>query len=167
MYGFAELFALSRENQNQSGYVLTITSAQENKFVYAFLLENDVESVWLGAHDSDTEGVWKWNREGNGPEANKQFYQKPKILTSEQEVTKQEIISNDQSFSNWRKDEPNDADADEDCAVISGANGGWNDVRCGFVDSCLIVEYGSSELSPSVPIQETNGSLGQKPHEEL
>jgi len=170
MYGFAERFALSRIHQNLSGYLLTITSEEENNFVRdEFLKQNQVDSVWLGARDSETEGEWKWNPEGESPEADKVFYRKEKHGTSEDGETTQQDLNgpNNQLFSNWRSGEPNDADADEDCAVISGDDGGWNDVRCGFVEADLIVEFGSTELKPTNQNSKDKDSLNKKAHEEL
>jgi len=177
MYGFAELFALSQVHQNQSGYLLTITSKQENDFIRDTLLKpNHVDSLWLGAHDADTEGEWKWNQEAESPEANKIFYQKKREGISEDGATNpQEMNPKIEAFSNWREGEPNDADSDEDCAVITGNDGGWNDVRCGFVDAHLIVEYGSAELEPtehesrykSSFDHKAESSFEHKAHEEL
>jgi len=149
LYAIAERFATTKINQNETGYILTITSEQENEFVRKFLEPTVVESVWLGAHDLDTEGEWKWNQELGSPEANKIFFRKPKLATSEHETTEIQLSSNDEMFSNWSPNEPNDADADEDCAIFSVKEGSWNDVRCGFVDADLVVEFGSTELKTS------------------
>lgn len=49
------------------GYLVTITSAQENDFVDS--LANG--SIWLAGSDLNTEGDWRWN---SGPDAGTQFW---------------------------------------------------------------------------------------------
>jgi len=127
-------------HEGQKGYVLTITSKEEENFIQDLLKANQVEGVWLGAHDSQEEGEWRWNNveSAGGPEAAQVFYQKPDRIS---EATSQEK----KLYSNWRQGEPNDSDADEDCAVLTVE--GWNDVRCALVYNALVVEFGS-ELLP-------------------
>jgi len=156
LYSVAEKFALSRVHEDLKGYLLTITSKEEENFIRDLLKENHVESVWLGAHDSENEadGEWKWNNiDGGAPEAGKAFYKKSDHV----------IEGSDQQnkpYSNWREGEPNDADADEDCAVLR--IDGWNDVRCGHVYTALVVEFGSASSD------DMNGTtLPKESHEEL
>ena len=51
------------------GHLATVTSAQENAFVFG--LTNGAWA-WLGGKDDAAEGVWKWTE---GPEAGEQFWQ--------------------------------------------------------------------------------------------
>ena len=41
------------------GYLVTISSAEENQFVYE-LLPGDRHGAWLGGSDVETEGTWTW-----------------------------------------------------------------------------------------------------------
>jgi hypothetical protein len=159
LYPVAENFALSRSHEGLKGYLLTITSKEEENFIRDLLKKNDVESVWLGAHDSENEGQgeWKWNNvEGGSPEAGKVFYTK-----SDQGSEGSE--KQNKPHSNWKEGEPNDADADEDCAVL-GIDG-WNDVRCGHVYTALVVEFGSAELLALD--SSSDETLPKESHEEL
>jgi len=162
----SEKFARTRVHEGKNGYLLTITSREENAFISDLLKQHNIEQAWLGGHDSGVEGQWKWGSNEvdlKGPEDGQIFYQKQKLVVGENEEVKDE---DDRSgpYTNWRDGEPNDADADEDCAVIVASDGGWNDVRCGFVDSALVVEFGTT------PIQVTAGTEGSPKdsnHEEL
>jgi len=186
IYQISKNFTQSRFHEGLKGYILTITSHEENKFIEDLLKANQVESVWLGAHDSDKEGEWKWNNlEGGAPEAGKLFYRKEVPTTSAAEQNSDQTINNNDTenklYSNWKEGEPNDADADEDCAVST--IGGWNDVRCELILSALVVEFGSAELeqlsheailsssndkNPKNDDDHFNGTDGRKKsHEEL
>ena len=47
--------------ENNSGYLATLTSKQENDFVYNNLVINSSnKNIWLGATDEDQEGIWRW-----------------------------------------------------------------------------------------------------------
>ncbi|MEO5379037.1 MAG: C-type lectin domain-containing protein [Magnetococcus sp. DMHC-6] len=41
-------------------HLATITSQEEDNFVYNFIIENGGISSWFGASDAESEGTWKW-----------------------------------------------------------------------------------------------------------
>jgi len=168
IYSISENFALSRVYEDLKGYVLTITSKEEENFIRDLMKSNQVEGVWLGAHDSadEVQGEWRWNNiDGGAPESGQVFFSK-----KSNHIT----LNDTKLYSNWRAGEPNDADSDEDCSVVTVD--GWNDVRCGLVHTALIVEYGSSSMLPTSKSprlsseQNDSTSLSEgakKSHEEL
>lgn len=86
--------------ESQGGYLATITSKEEDEFVFAYLRDNfEYESAYLGLTDRDEEGTWIWD---NGEEV---------------------------SYMNWHSGEPNDENADEDFAMYyyKYSDGSWND----------------------------------------
>ncbi len=85
--------------EEQGGYLATITSQEENDFVYAYLEEYDYESAYFGFTDQEEEGNWKWV---NG------------------EIS---------SYTNWHSGEPNSENTNEDFAMYyyKFSDGTWND----------------------------------------
>jgi hypothetical protein len=53
------------------GYLVTVTSANENAFIQNLMAANGSLPVWLGASDHVTDGMWRW---ADGPEAGTLFW---------------------------------------------------------------------------------------------
>lgn len=120
--------------QGMTGYLTTITSAEENDYVAARL----EDAGWMGASDADIEEDWKWV---TGPETGTPFW-------SGNETTGVPVAGR---YNNWGEGEPNNA-GDEDCAqFLSGGSGKWNDLPCvGANLPGYVVEYGDDENTPTV-----------------
>lgn len=127
--------------ENQGGYLATITSPEENEFVYSYLKNNfGYESAYFGFTDQDEEGIWVWN---NG------------------EVS---------SYTNWHSGEPNGENPNEDFAMFyyKYSDGTWNDgdfgkrtVNSGVVFICEWGEYIVGTTSPSENYYETDSAFGK------
>ena len=59
------------------GHLATITSQEENDFIYNYIISIGYKSAYFGASDKETEGIWLW-------------------------ITGEEFI-----YSNWHNGEPN------------------------------------------------------------
>ena len=104
-----------------SGYLATVTSVNENRFVSATMAHGAL--AWLGGSDSGSEGNWVWMV---GPEAGQAF-----------------------SFAAWGGGEPNDFSGGEDFIHTNHCgNGCWNDHGGPGGGSSqangYIIEYGDS-----------------------
>lgn len=81
------------------GHLATITSEEENNFVYNYISSLGYESAYFGATDKENEGIWVW-------------------------ITGEEFI-----YNNWHNNEPNNERGDEDYVMFyyKYPDGTWND----------------------------------------
>jgi len=115
-------FAESKKPDIQGGgYLVTIDSEEEEKFVQDLLKKNNIDAAWLGAQDASEEAEWKWVV---GPEKDTLFWSRGKV---------------NGVYSNFKEGEPNDTN-DEDCGVVT--IDGWNDADCLSARLSVVVEYG-------------------------
>ena len=128
----AKAAAEARTFLGMQGYLVTVTSAEENAFVASKLAGEG----WMGASDATTEDAWYWV---TGPEAGTQFWQGASTGT---------VVGGE--YNNWASGEPNDSGSNEDHAhFLSG--GTWNDYRYNNpnIDG-YVVEYGTSTSGSGV-----------------
>ncbi|MBN2636757.1 MAG: gliding motility-associated C-terminal domain-containing protein [Prolixibacteraceae bacterium] len=97
------------------GYLATITSTEENDFIWT-----KMDGIgWIGASDEEEEGAWKWV---TGPESGQQFWQ-----------GNQNGSPVNGMFSFWAQGEPNNAYGGQSYAHINQhpekAPKSWNDLR--------------------------------------
>jgi gliding motility-associated-like protein len=131
------------------GYLVTVTSAQENNFLVSL-----IQSLsWLGASDSAQEGIWRWvtgceglENNGQGRHFSNQQGNCGSVLGSG--------LSVNSNFVNWYNSEPNDNGCDEDYAhFLTNPLGMWNDYpnSSTLVNvPSYIVEYGCMPGDPIV-----------------
>jgi len=129
--------ALASSYNGLSGYLVTITSAEEQDFlmsVFGSIL------AWAGGSDEwdssseNDEGSWKWM---DGPEAGQTFWDDNGTYVT---------------YANWSPNEPNNCCGGEDYLVYGWNNGRWNDhggPGNAYYQVGYIVEYGAN--TPNVP----------------
>jgi len=112
--------ALNSTFEGEPGYLVNITSANEQSFINSKV---SAYNVWIGLTDTASEGTWKWM---DGPEAGQ---------TS--------------TYYNWSGGEPNNWGSGEDYVVTKWSGGtGWNDFGPPATTSAsqiggYIIEYGT------------------------
>jgi len=108
-------------DKTYQGHLVTITSLEENIFIYNSILSSHSSmTFWIGATDATTEGVWQW------------------------------VTGEPWGYTNWNYGEPNNYGGNENYAMIFGL-GKWNDgADQGYVSTYgYIVEYETG--SPGTP----------------
>lgn len=85
--------------ESRGGHLATITSKEEDDFVYSYIKESGYDNAYFGLSDSETEGTWV-------------------------NVTGEEV-----SYTNWAACEPSAENDNEDYAMYfwMNDNGKWND----------------------------------------
>lgn len=77
--------------EDNGGYLASITSKEENDFIYNLIINDNVYNVCFGAEDNDYDGVWEWcNGEGT-------------ICTVDEDYN----VDTSFGYSNWGDGEPN------------------------------------------------------------
>ena len=129
--------------QGQTGYVATITSDAENKFISDNIAS--ASNIWIGATDDLVEGTWKWDTSGGSPEAGKQFWTGTSSGTCS---LTNAFLGDGLNYACWASNEPNDYGSGEDYAVTNWGGGKyyWNDcpaTGCG-AGRASVVEFGTN-----------------------
>ena len=124
-YTGARAAALATTFKGQQGYLVTITSADEDAFIFNNVPQTN---IWFALTDEVSEGMWIIDA---GPEAG------TLIKTSNGQFAGN--ISG--QYNNWAPGEPNNA-GNEDYAVTKWNGSQWNDLPNNF--SCpYVIEYGT------------------------
>lgn len=137
--------------ESQGGYLATITSQEEDEFLYSYITDMGLDSVLFGLSDIDQENVWTW------------------------------VTGEPFSYENWAPREPNHQGGYEHYGMYYEKNkdGTWNDgsgKTCPFL--CEWGEYQTSNSQPQEPVRttsderdivlvlDTSGSMSGTPIEE-
>ena len=125
-YTTARSLAAQQTFKGQTGYLVTITSANEENFIFSNVPQSN---IWIALTDEVTEGYWRIDA---GPEAG------TLIKTANGQLTGN--ISG--QYNNWCGGEPNNA-GNEDYAVTKWGGGTcWNDLPNTYA-CAYIVEFGT------------------------
>lgn len=136
--------------ESKGGYLATLTSKEENDFVYSYITQQGCESAYFGLSDAERKGSWEW------------------------------INGEPFSYSNWHSGEPNSENSNEDYALLyyKFTDGTWNDGDFGgsTVDggNAFICEWGDYSIEQHEVSGERNvvltldvsGSMSGTPLEE-
>jgi len=124
-YTNARTLASQQTFKGQTGYLVTITSADEDAFIYNNVPQNQ---IWFALTDEVTEGRWVIDA---GPE-----------LGTVIKTSNGQTAGNIQGqYNNWAGGEPNNS-GNEDYAVTKWNGTQWNDLPNGFVNP-YVIEFGT------------------------
>jgi len=126
-YTAARAASLATTFKGQSGYLVTITSADENAFIFANVPQTN---VWFAATDEVIDGRWVIDA---GPE-------KGTVMKTANGQLTGNIAG---VYNNWAGGEPNGGGHSEDYAVTNwGGQSTWNDLSNNY-NNPYIIEYGT------------------------
>jgi hypothetical protein len=125
-YTNARAAALNTTFKGQQGYLVTITSADEDQFIFNNVPQSN---IWFALTDEVTEGRWVIDA---GPERG------TVIKTSNGQLTGN-IVG---QYNNWASGEPNNWGGNEDYAVTKWNGSQWNDLGNGH-NNPYVIEYGT------------------------
>lgn len=149
--------AAARTFYGLQGYLVTVTSSQENTFLSQKISSN----TWMGASDAASEGTWRWvtgpeglENSGQGRHFSNQF------KTGACSANTAPGING--YFAAWGNAEPNDCSNNEDVAHFIGSTGTWNDFPHTGGVTYYLVEYGGMPGDPSIQVTD-NIALSVQP----
>ncbi|XP_076467041.1 low affinity immunoglobulin epsilon Fc receptor-like [Babylonia areolata] len=87
--------------QSVHGDIVEIETPGENSFVKTLLNDHNAANAWIGLQDFVVEGDFVWTSAG---------------LSAE--------------YTNWGPNEPDNYNTGQDCGVIAGSSGQWDDLEC-------------------------------------
>ena len=126
-YTGARAASLLTTFKGQTGYLVTITSASENAFIYTNVPQSN---IWFAATDEVVDGTWKIDA---GPE-------KGTIMKTQNGQTNGNIAG---VYNNWAPGEPNGNNGSENYAVTNwNGQSTWNDLSNNWSNP-YIIEYGT------------------------
>jgi hypothetical protein len=116
-WAVARAAAKTKTLNGATGYLVNITTDQENEFVKSYVAESD---IWIGASDEGVEGVWLWM---DGPEGGTQFWQG-------NTPAKGGYATGPFNYAAWAVNQPDDSGNAEDWGSTNfrGTRGAWNDL---------------------------------------
>jgi hypothetical protein len=124
-YTNARTLASQQTFKGQQGYLVTITSADEDAFIFNNVPQNQ---IWFALTDEAVEGQWRIDA---GPEAGT-------LIKTSNGQTAGNIVG---QYNNWASGEPNNS-GNEDYAVTKWNGSQWNDLPNHF--SCpYVIEFGT------------------------
>ena len=112
--------------KGQTGYLVTITSADEDLFIYNNV---PVTNIWFAATDEVTDGTWVIDA---GPE-------KGTVMKTSNGPLAGNIAG---VYNNWANGEPNGSNHSEDYAVTKWNGIKWNDLSNNW-NNPYVIEYGT------------------------
>jgi hypothetical protein len=121
-YSQSKINAAATTFKGQKGYLVTITSADEDNFIFNNVPQSN---IWFALTDSLTEGTWRID---DGPEDGTIV----RIGTTNQQGV----------YNNWAGGEPNNWGGNEDYAVTKWGGSQWNDLNFNY-NNPYVIEYGT------------------------
>jgi hypothetical protein len=121
-YSQSKINAAATTFKGQKGYLVTITSADEDNFIFNNVPQSN---IWFALTDSLTEGTWRID---DGPEDGTIV----RIGTTNQQGV----------YNNWAGGEPNNWGGNEDYAVTKWNGSQWNDLNFNY-NNPYVIEYGT------------------------